>query len=145
MPEVEGSVVISRPVEDVFAYVSDPQNDTKWQTGMIVSEFTSEGGPRVGAKGRSVEKIWGTEESTWELTEYEQNKAFAMSFESPRFTGHGGWRFESADGGTRLTYRYQAEPRGLLWKALMPLMVAFFRRQIRGDYAKLKGLLESGA
>ena len=144
MPEVEGAVVINRPVADVFAYMSDPQNSAKWEKGVVVNEFTSEGPPRVGTTGRRVEKRFGTDEGTWTATEYEADKVIAFDFESGRFRGSGRWDFQAAGGGTRVSYRFQAHAKGLFWKLLLPPMVPMFRRQIKGDYARLKGLLESG-
>ena len=151
MPEVEGAVVISRPVEDVFAYMSDPQNSTKWEPGVVVSEFTSEGGPHLGAKVRRVVKLEGmTIESTWEITEYEQNKAFGVTFESQQgkqfkqFAECIGWEFASDHGGTRVVYRVRGEARGIVWKLLLPWIMPLLKWRFRKDYAKLKGLLESG-
>ena len=145
MPEFRGSVDILRPVEDVFAYLSDPKHSLEWETGVVEMEFTTEGPPRVGSKGRRVDKQMGTDESTWEVTEYTPNESVAYTFESQRFAGSGGYKLEATDGGTRLNYWFIGNPRKILFKLLMPLMVPMFRSQVRKNYARLKGILESSA
>ena len=143
MPEVKGSVDILRPVEDVFGYVSNPKNNVQWETGVIEMELTTEGPLGVGSKGRRVETRMGTDEGTWEISEHVPNESLSVTFESQRFTGSGGYKLEATDGGTRLNYWFTGNFKKILFKLLMPLMMPMFRRQVRKDYAKLKGILES--
>ena len=145
MAEVRGSVDILRPVEDVFTYLNDPKNYLQWETGVVENELITERPVGVGSKGRRVEKRMGTDEGTWEITEHVPNESLAMTFESQRFTGSGGYRLEATDGGTRLNYWFIGNPRKILFKLLMPLMMPMMRSQVRKDYAKLKGILESSA
>ena len=145
MVEIRGSVDILRPAEEVFAFLSEPNNTLQWETGVVLMELTTEGPMGVGSKGRRVEKQMGTDEGTWEITEHVPNESLSMTFESGRFAGSGGYKLEPTDGGTRLNYWFIANPRKLLFKILIPLMMPMFRRQIRKDYAKLKAILESSA
>ena len=46
---IDHSVEINRPSGEVFAYVSDLNNDPKWQQGLDEAKFTSEGPVAVGA------------------------------------------------------------------------------------------------
>ncbi len=66
-----------------------------------------------------------------------------MVFESGKFTGSGGYNMAPTDGGTTLEYWFNGNPKNILFKILMPLMMPMFRRQIRKDYVNLKGILES--
>ena len=43
MLTVEGSIVIGRPAEDVFAYVSDQTNAPRWQRGLLEVRRTTDG------------------------------------------------------------------------------------------------------
>ncbi|WKZ38717.1 MAG: hypothetical protein QY328_10660 [Anaerolineales bacterium] len=51
---------------------------------------------------------------------------------------------ERVEGGTRLTIRYEVEPRSFL-KLLMPLIAGSVTRQHTGDLRKVKELLETRA
>ena len=145
MPELRGSVDILRPVEDVFAYLSDPKNNLNWESGVVEMELTTEGPLGVGSKGRRVEKQMGTDEGTWEITEHVSNESLAMTFESQRFTGSGGYNLEAIDGGTKLNYWFMGNPRKILFKLFMPLMMPMVHRQTTKNFAKLKNILESSS
>ena len=145
MPELKGSVDILRPTEDVFAYLSDPKNNLQWETGVEENELTTEGPLAVGSKGRRVETRAGRDEGTWEITEHVTNETLSMTFESQKFSGSGGYKLEATDGGTRLNYWFMANPRKLLFKIILPLMMPMMRRGVNKDYATLKGILESSA
>lgn len=144
MPEIRGTVDILRPVEDVFAFLSEPKNSLQWESGVVEMELTTDPPLRVGSKGRRVETRAGTDEGFWEITEHVPNETLAMTFESGKFTGSGGYNLEGIDGGTRLEYWFIGNPRQLLFTILMPLMKPMIHRQVRKDYAALKGVLESG-
>ena len=109
MPEIKGSVDVQRPVEEVFAYLTDPSNNLKWEKGVLEMELTSEGPVGVGSKGRRVENYMGRDEGTYEITEFETNKGFSFRFESEKFAGDGGYSLESAGDGTKLTYPLQRQ------------------------------------
>ena len=141
--ELERSVDIGRPAEDVFAYLMDVKNNIQWEKSVVEMEYTSEGPVGVGSTGRRVEKMMGTDESDWEITEYEENKRVAMKFESPKFRGNVGFDLEPTDAGTRLVFRMRGEVKGMVSKLLMPLFMPMVRRQVRGNFDTLKGILES--
>ena len=143
MFEVSGSIDIGRPVVDVFAYLSDPTNNVKWESGVVEMELTSDGPVEVGSTGRRVEKYMGTDEGTWEVTEFQEPRSLAVSFESQKFIGDGRWDLEPIDAGTSLTYRFSGNAKNPLWRLLTPLMTPMVRRYIRRDYGTLKQILEA--
>ena len=75
MVKIETSMVINRPIEEVFAFLTNPENDLVWRSGVLESEQTSDGPMGVGTTARSVEQFLGRRiESTVEFTAYEPNK-----------------------------------------------------------------------
>ena len=95
---LKGTIEIGRPVEEVFAYVTEPRNHQEWESG-VDEELTSEGPIGVGSKGRRVEIFMGRDESVWEVTEWKPNELLAAKFESDKFIGAGEYRTEPTDGG----------------------------------------------
>ncbi|MEO8462318.1 MAG: SRPBCC family protein, partial [Chloroflexota bacterium] len=59
MAAFESSIEIDRSVDDVFAFLADPSNETQWQSGLIDSSFTSNGPVAVGTTGRDIRKSMG--------------------------------------------------------------------------------------
>jgi uncharacterized protein YndB with AHSA1/START domain len=47
MPKAQRTIIIDRPVDQVFAFFSEPSNDLKWRTH--AKEIAADGPPRVGA------------------------------------------------------------------------------------------------
>lgn len=117
MPSYEVSVDIERPVEDVFAFVENPENDSIWRQSMVEAEVElggeeesdadegEGGGEGLGATGREIYELLGRQvETTWEITEYEPNHKVAYKSTSGPVEYEGIWTYESVDGGTRMTF-----------------------------------------
>ena len=140
--EVKMSIDVARSAEDVFAYLKDVKNNVEWENDVVEMDYTSEGPVGVGSTGRRVEKFMGTEEYTWEITEYEENKHVAVAFKGAKFEGDVRWDVESAGDGARLDFQFRPQPKGLVFKVMMPLFMPMIRRQIRRNLNTLKGILE---
>jgi uncharacterized membrane protein len=142
MKPVELSVVIDRPLEECFAYLADPSNDLEWRREWIEAEKTTDGPHGVGARYRLTGTLLGRRITTvYETIAYEPNRQAAWTAVSGPLPLTFSRAFEAVDGGTRVTMRYQGE-RGLL-KLAGPLVAGIGRRQLEGDFPKLKQVMES--
>jgi len=75
MAKIEVSTVINRPVEEVFAVLSNEANTSKWSTTTMEVKKTSEGPIGVGTTWRGVDRIFGRQmERESVYTEYEPNR-----------------------------------------------------------------------
>ena len=145
MPRVESSIVINRPPEEVFAFLSDKDNDPLWQSGVVEASKTSEGPWAVGSTGRNVNRFLGRQiESTWEITEYELNKKVSFKSTSGPMPYQGSWTLEPVENGTRYTVVFYAEIGGL-FKLAEPLVLGMAKRQMETDLGNVKDLLEAQA
>ena len=143
MAKFEQSVVINRPVEEVFEFTSHPENEPLWNTGMQESEITSEGKMDVGTTVRSVSRAMGRPvELTWEVTEYEVNHKKALISTSGPIPFEAFTVFESIEGGTKLTFALQAKSGGIL-KLIDPVFIRMMKGQTKNSLANLKRLLEA--
>ena len=140
----EHSVVIERPVEEVFAFVTDPNNDPLWQSTSLETEQTSEGPVDVGTTFRNTSKFLGRRiDSTYEVTENDPPNKQCVRITSGPIPGEGCYLYEPADGGsTRFTQNFEAEVGGF-FRLAEPLVARAIRRQMEADMATLKDLLES--
>jgi uncharacterized protein YndB with AHSA1/START domain len=69
MPPITTTIEINRPVEDVFAYVTDPARFVEWQQGVVSGHMDGDRAHRVGDRCVTTRKIGGAERSvTSELT-----------------------------------------------------------------------------
>ena len=77
MFKVENTVIISKPVPEVFAFVNDPDTTTKWQGGVEAVKYPP-GDPGIGTQYTEVRKFMGKEmNTTLEVMALEGNKLYA--------------------------------------------------------------------
>jgi uncharacterized protein YndB with AHSA1/START domain len=145
MATLEISIVINRPVDEVFAFVSNPENIPKWSSLSRGVTITSAGPIGIGTTYRSVVAFLGRRiEGETEITEYEPNRSFVETSQSGPFPIKNRTTFERVDSGTRVTFTTVAEPGGF-FKLAEPLLVGMIKRQFEADFANVKDLLESHA
>ena len=143
MGAFELSIVIDRPVEEVFAFLANLENDVKWRREWIETTKTSEGSLGVGATFRLVGAFLGRRIATeYGMTEYEPNRITAWKTLSGPLPLTFQRTFARVEGGTRVTIRYDAPLRGF-FRLFESLMVVRRKRQHQGDFPKLREMLEA--
>jgi carbon monoxide dehydrogenase subunit G len=145
MPRVEEEIVIDRPPEEVFAFVTAPENDREWVSTAVERQREKEGPIGVGSRIRAVDKFLGRRiESTLEVTEHEPSTRSTIRLEGP-IAARGSYVLEPEDGRTRFRWILDAEA-GLgglyLGRLTDPLVTFAFRRRVRADLGRLKDALE---
>ena len=145
MLKIESSIVINRPVEEVFAVVSNLENNPRWSSAFLEVQKTSEGPIGVGTTWRATQKALGQRlESEVEVTEYEPNRKFAQVSKSGPIPAKIWGNYEPVEGGTRVSIVLEAEVGGF-FKLAEPLVKSMLKRSIEADFANLKDLMEAGA
>jgi len=145
MAQLDISTVIDRPVEEVFAFLSNPENGPKWSSGSSEVMITSDGPIGVGTTYRSIRSFLGQRiESETEITEYEPNQLYATRSISGPFPMESSVSFEPVEGGTRITGTLWGEPGGF-FKLAEPILVSRMKQQFETDLAHLKEMMEAYA
>jgi uncharacterized protein YndB with AHSA1/START domain len=136
-------VEIDRPVEDVFAFVTDPSRLPEWQTTTVSSVPETAGPLRAGTRLREVHRgPFGRElESLVEVARYEPNRRFDLRILEGPLPLDGNFGFEAVDGRTRIDFAAEGQPSGLL-RLAQPLLARTLEKQFRGYFARLKELME---
>jgi uncharacterized membrane protein len=117
MPSAQRSVVINRPVEEVFAFFTDPSNELRWRTH--VKEIAAKGPAAVGSTVHQVIKGPGGRgiPADIEITGLEPSARYAFKVIAGPVRPEGEFRFASEQGSTTVTFSLAAELTG--WKKLM--------------------------
>jgi uncharacterized protein YndB with AHSA1/START domain len=145
MPSAQRTLIIARPVETVFAFFTDPDNDPKWRPA--VKEIKADGPPRVGATihqvvagpaGRGIP-------ADIEITAYEPGAQYGFAVIAGPVRPRGEMHFApTPEGGTEVTFSLDTELTGFK-KVLMGRPV---QKSMDGEMANLdraKQLLEGSA
>ena len=145
MVKVEGTVVINRPIEEVFAFLTNPDNSSLWQGMVLEAKQTSEGPVGVGTTGQVVGQFLGRRmESTWEVTEFELNRKATLKTTSGPIPYMNSATLEPVEEGTKVTLVAEYEVGGY-FKLAEPILARMAQRQAETDYANLKDLVEAQA
>ncbi len=144
MLKIESSVVINRPLEDVFAVLSNVENNPKWSSVFLEAEKTSAGPIGVGTTWRIVGRAFGQGiEAEVEVTEYEPNRKWAQKQSGP-ISAKIRQTYKPVEEGTRVNVALEGELGGF-FKLAEPLLKTMMKRGIENDLATVKDLMEAHA
>ncbi|MEZ4520192.1 MAG: SRPBCC family protein [Thermomicrobiales bacterium] len=142
MVTVTRSVKISRPAGDVYAFVSNYENDLIWRENVVEMEQTPRNVSDVGTTTREVLKSFGMNvETTAEVTGCEPGRRIDFRSTSGPVPVTGFRQVEADDSGATFTYHLEMEPAGV-YRLLAPMMSRSFNEQVDKDLDKLKVVLE---
>src|SRR5437588_3393233 len=100
MAKIEFTTDVQRPVEEVFAYLTDAANLPEWQSGAIEGRMETPGPVAVGSRLVEVRKFLGRRiESKLEVTDYEPNRRFGFKTVSGPIPFRVDHTLEPLDGG----------------------------------------------
>jgi len=143
MARIEESIAIKRPVDKVFAYVTDAKNWPKWQSFIPEAEQTSPGSVGVGATFKGISHMMGRNMKwTATATEYDSNKKWSKNITSGNMAIEEHVTCNPAEGGTNFSIAYDMKAGGFL-KLLSPLMASSMRKETKKSLGNLKNILEA--
>ncbi len=143
MINIEVRISVSRPPDEVFAFISNFENNPKWQSGMLEAQFTSKGPLGVGSTYVQVAKFLGRRiESTFEVVEYVPNRLVKAASTSGPFPITFTRIVDSGMDGAVVSAIVEGDATGF-FKLAEPLLARMVRRTVNADYRTLKALLES--
>ena len=137
----QAEVWIHRPVDEVFAFISNKENDLQWQGGLV--EVHQEPGPvGVGTRVDEVYSFLGRKmDGKLEVTEYEPGKMMTTKSISGPFHIQYTYRLEEGNGGTQFSIDMEMKPDGFFTLA-EPIVGTNLKKSLDTDLATLKKVLE---
>jgi len=143
MIKAESSIVINKPPAEVFAFVTNSDNTTKWQNGV---ETVIPDGPSnvVGSKYTEVRKFMGQEmKSVLEITAFEQDSKWAAKVLDGPVLYTVTATFTPEGTGTKMNTSVEGEPKGF-FKIAGGMLESQLTKSLQEDAGRLKKLLEGG-
>jgi len=139
----EESVVVQRPIDEVFAYFTDPAMIPEWQASALEARLEGEGPMRAGSRVVETRKFLGRRmESRMEVLDYEPPRRFTVKVSSGPVPFQARTELTEEDGGTRVQSIIEGEPGGF-FKLAEPIVARALRRELQGNLETLKDVLES--
>jgi uncharacterized protein YndB with AHSA1/START domain len=139
---MEDSIVINRPVEEVFAYLTDTTNWSRWNEAVGNVVQTPPGAMGLGTTLRGASEVMGrTMQWSGQILEYEPNNKVVQKMHVGPAEIQASWIFQPVEGGTRLTMRSEGETGGP-FSIAGPLIDRLVKKQLEENLARLKAVLE---
>ena len=148
MPVIEETVIITRPVREVFDFLMLAENLPRWDSSMLECAQIGDGAVTVGTRYRGASKILGRRiEWVTEVVELVPGiRAVSRSVAGPlSFTVS--YEVSASPAGTALRYRLAAESGlgGAFGRALEPIVQRAQTKVVRANLGTLASLLEQNA
>ena len=143
MPRIAGDIVIDRPLDEVFEFVTDERNEPLYNAALLQSDKVSDGPVGIGtcchALHRSPGRPVGMEV---QITAYERPRRMASRTTMSWSDIDGALTFEPQGESTKMRWSWNVHPKGFA-KLLWPLVGVMGRRSERACWRQLKRYMES--
>jgi carbon monoxide dehydrogenase subunit G len=137
--DIERSVTVDRPLDAVFAYLTDFTTTTEWDPGTVRTERVSGDGD-VGTRYRNTSRFMGREtELEYLVTDRVPGQRFALRGENATVVATDTMTFAPQGQGTQVTYHADFEFKGVA-RFVAPLLAPALRKL--GDEAE-QGMREA--
>lgn len=144
MSQITSSIVINRPIEDVFAVLTNVENSEKWFPGNVKEWWTSPPPRGVGSTRRARVKMGlMTSENDAVTTVYEPPHRAGLKGTSKNAPFEAMLTFESVEGGTRLETNIDFFMTGAT-KLFGGMFTNWYQKSWDKGLVNLKRMLEAG-
>lgn len=134
MAKVETSIVVNRPVGEVFQFISINENALQWQPGLLETRIINDVND-VGWAWIDVVQFLGRRlEVPFRLTDWQPERKIAFQSTGGPIPMQGSYAFEPAGEGTQVTFVLTGEPGGF-FKLAEPVLMQMLQRQWQTNLA----------
>jgi hypothetical protein len=136
-------IVVPVGASEVFAYLSDVRNEIHWRESVVGSRYIDADAPAVGVDGETIAEM-GSQGVTmrWVISEFEPGEFVAWTLDGEPWRGGGSYRVTPMPEGSRIEAALTVRVKPHL-RILEPVLWFAFRKGLRGDLARLGGILTS--
>lgn len=137
----ENTVLIRRPIEEVFVFLADFENIPKWNYAIVETHKVSQGPVGVGTIYQQVRSVPRRSEERFEVTAYNPPRQLEIRGQLGPFPSRLAYALDAVPKGTQVTNSVELELRGpgrLLGRVAVPRV----RDAVAANLRKLKELLE---
>jgi len=144
MVKIEASVMIDRPIEEVWKFAIDWAKGPQWDPGLLECKVTSEGPLGVGTTLQSKRTTRGAHLVVFRVTEYEPGRKLTAEMTYPQMMRGSSetYTLENAEGKTKVNVAWDMKLNGF-YSLLGPLLARSTKKLCETQIGNLKRILES--
>jgi uncharacterized membrane protein len=143
MAKIEQTVIINRPIDPVFDYVTNFDNLPQWETNILESVRTSEKSKGIGSAYKGVINATGMKRDwTSKVTDFEENTRVDQTINCGSIVIYEKLLFDETDDGNTEFNLIQDYKCGGLFRLISPIIVFSMKQQMKRNVANLKEIIE---
>jgi len=144
MINLDIGTLIDKPVKDVFAFITNPANMSKWNSAVVSLEQITPGEVGLGTKFKSVGEMMGRRiEGEMQVVAFEPDSKYGFQMDAGPVQVNVTLNFKTVGTGTKLSLNAQGNPGGL-FKLAEGVMQGRVKSMMEENLARLKSVLEKG-
>ena len=145
MINIDLNTLVDRPMKDVFAFVGDPNNMTKWNSAVVSLQQITPGPVGVGTKFKTTGEMMGRRiEGEMQVTDYEPDTKCGFQVSSGPMQVNITIALKPVGTGTKISLLTEGNPAGV-FKLAEGVMAGRVKAMMEENLARLKSQLEQGA
>ncbi len=145
MINLDLGTLIDIPVKDVFAFVTNPHNMSKWNTAVVSLEQITPGAVGLGTKFKNVGEMLGRRiEGEMQVVAFEPDSKYGFQMNAGPMQVNVNLSFKTVGTGTKLSLNAQGNPAGV-FKLAEGVMQGRVKAMMEENLARLKSVLEKGS
>ena len=142
MINLDLSTLVDRPVTDVFAFVSNLNNMSKWNSAVVSLEQITPGDMSVGTRFKSIGEMMGRRiEGEVQVTSYESDSKTGFQMNAGPMQMNITISFKTIGTGTKVSLNAQGNPAGV-FKLAEGMLQGRVKSMMEENLARLKSILE---
>lgn len=145
MINLDLGTLIDRPVKDVFEFVTNPNNMSKWNSAVISLQQITPGAVGMGTKFKNVGEMLGRRiEGEMQVVAFEPDSKYGFQMNAGPMQVNVVLSFKTVGTGTKINLNAQGNPAGV-FKLAEGVMQGRVKSMMEENLARLKSVLEKGA
>ena len=145
MATFQNTLMIQRPIDDVFAFLADFENIPTWNYAIVQTTKTSPGPVEVGTTYRQIRSIPTRSEEGFEVTAFEPTTRLEVHGDIGPFTATISYLLAPVGDGTRLVNVVDLEPASAASRLLAPLATSRVKAAVAANLNTLRQVLQAGS
>jgi len=144
MINIDLGTLVDKPIKEVFAFIANPNNMSKWNSAVVSLQQITPGAVDVGTKFKSVGEMMGRRiEGEMQVTAYEPDVKSGYQVNAGPMQVNLNLSFKTVGTGTKISLNAQGNPAGI-FKLAEGVMQGRVKAMMEENLARLKSVLEKG-
>jgi uncharacterized membrane protein len=136
------TIQINRPIEDVYAYLSDLTHTPEWNWAIQETRQITPGPTAVGTRYRQTRNVPRPATEVLEITNLETDRHIELEGTLAQFSAHLSYQLDATERGTQITNAVALDPQGAV-RLFAPVAGSRIKRAVADNLSQLKNLLET--